>query len=69
MDGRKDKLEGWGEIESYLRISRPTIIRRNYPVKRKGGTVFARRAELDAYDAQLEAVARPVQGSQLQQSA
>lgn len=66
MDGRADKLEGWGEIESYLRISRPTIIRRRYPVKRKGGTVFARRTELDAYDEQLEANAAHVNGVSIQ---
>ena len=61
MDGRKDKLEGWGEIESYLRLTRNTVRRRGYPVYRLHGEVFARMADLDAHTANLEAMACVVQ--------
>ena len=54
MDGRADKLEGWGEIEAYLRLTRKTILRRGYPVRRVGGEVFARISALDAHAAELE---------------
>lgn len=55
MDGRKDKLEGWGEIEAYLRLTRKTILRRGYPVARSFGEVFAYVSALDAHSANLEA--------------
>lgn len=57
MDGRKDKLEGWGEIESYLRLTRKTVRRRGYPVHSLGGEVFAYVSWLDAHRANLEAIA------------
>ncbi|WP_308586628.1 hypothetical protein [uncultured Desulfovibrio sp.] len=46
--GNPDKLEGWAQIESYLNLSRKTIIARGYPI-RKGGGVFAFKNELDAH--------------------
>lgn len=55
MDGRKDKLEGWGEIEAYLRKTRKTIERHGYPVARSFGEVFAYVSALDAHRANLEA--------------
>lgn len=55
MDGRKDKLEGWGEIEGYLRLTRKTIERRGYPVARSFGEVFAYIGDLDAHRANIEA--------------
>lgn len=57
MGGRKDKLEGWGEIESYLRLTRKTVRRRGYPVHSLHGEVFARMSELDAHTATLESMA------------
>lgn len=57
MDVRKDKLEGWGEIESYLRLTRKTVRRRGYPVHSLGGEVFAYVSWLDAHRANLEAIA------------
>ena len=57
MDGRADKLEGWGEIESYLRLTRKTVRRRGYPVHSLGGEVFAYVGKLDAHRANLEAMA------------
>lgn len=49
----KDVLRGWGAIESFLGISRKTIMRRGYPVRREAqgeyiglGGVFALRTEL-----------------------
>lgn len=50
-----DKLEGWGEIESHLRLTRKTVRRRGYPVYSLGGEVFAYASELDAHRANLEA--------------
>ena len=66
MDGRADKLEGWGEIEAYLRLTRKTILRRGYPVRRVGGEVFARISTLDAHAAELEKHALSFQPAQLQ---
>ena len=66
MDGRKDKLEGWGEIEAYLRLTRKTILRRGYPVRRVGGEVFARISTLDAHAAELEKRALSFPQAQLQ---
>ena len=66
MDGRKDKLEGWGEIEAYLRLTRKTILRRGYPVWRVGGEVFARISALDAHAAELEKHALIFPSAQLQ---
>ncbi len=43
-----DKLEGWLQIESYLGISRNTILARGYPVRKDGG-VFAFKEELDRH--------------------
>lgn len=66
MDGRADKLEGWGEIEAYLRLTRKTILRRGYPVRRVGGEVFARISTLDAHSAELEKHALIFPPAQLQ---
>lgn len=57
MEGRKDKLEGWGEIEAYLRMTRKTVRRRGYPVFSLGGEVFAYITQLDDHQANLEALA------------
>ena len=57
MEGRTDKLEGWGEIESYLRLTRKTVRRRGYPVHSLGGEVFAYIGTLDAHRTSLEAMA------------
>lgn len=46
--GNPDKLEGWAQIESYLGISRNTILSRRYPVRKDGG-VFAFKPELDEH--------------------
>ena len=47
----QDRLDGWGEITAYLRVSdRKTVQRRGYPVRReRTGAVYAIPAELDAH--------------------
>lgn len=57
MDGRKDKLKGWREIEAYLGLSRKTVRGRGFPVHTLGGEVFAYISKLDAHQANLEAMA------------
>jgi len=43
-------LLSWGEIELYTRQSRPTLIKKSYPVYRDiGGSIWADKLELDAY--------------------
>lgn len=49
----QQKLEGWGQIEDHLGMTRQTILKHGYPVKRLGG-VFAYANELDAHRAGLE---------------
>ena len=47
---RNDILLGWYEIETYTRQSRPTLIKKDYPVYRdSGGSVWADKQELDAH--------------------
>ena len=52
MDGRAEsngRLQGWAEIERYLKLTRNTIKARGYPFRKKRG-VFAFIAELDEHD-------------------
>ena len=45
-------LRGWKEIEGYLGITRKTILKRGYPVRKASGSrsqVYALATELDGY--------------------
>lgn len=48
----KDILQGWKEIEAYLGLTRKTILKMGYPVRKEGGTgtsqerIYAIREEL-----------------------
>lgn len=45
-------LRGWKQIEGYLGITRKTIIKRGYPVRKASGSrsqVYALASELDGY--------------------
>lgn len=43
-------LLGWDAIATYTRQSRPTLIKKGYPVYRdSGGSVWADKPELDAH--------------------
>lgn len=57
MEGRKDKLKGWREIEAYLGLTRKTVRVRGFPVHSLGGEVFAYISKIDAHQANLEAMA------------
>ena len=46
----KDVLSGWGEIERYMRMTRPTILRKGYPIRKEiAGIVWALRTELEVH--------------------
>jgi len=51
-------LNGWQQIENYLKMNRKTIIARGFPVRKWGG-VYAMQAELDAHIATRQVLAYP----------
>lgn len=55
---------GWKAIQAYLKLSRQTIIKMGYPVRKLGETVCADSAELDAHFQILFREAKPVARTQ-----
>ena len=51
---------GWKAIQDHLKLSRQTIIKMGYPVRKLGETVCADSAELDAHFQTLFREAKPV---------
>lgn len=47
--GMDDKLIGWGAIESFAGWSRNTLLSRKYPIYKEGGSVWARKSEIEAF--------------------
>lgn len=51
---------GWKAIQAYLNLSRQTIIKMGYPVRKLGESVCADSDELDAHFQNLFREAKPV---------
>lgn len=56
-------LRGWGEIESFTRESRKTLIKKGYPVQKDaGGSVWADRDKLREHRAGISGNMREYAG-------
>lgn len=53
-------LFGWKAIQEHLRLSKPTIIKRGYPVRKLGDRVCADKEALDKHFRALFRAARQV---------
>lgn len=51
-------LFGWKAIQKHLRLSKPTILKRGYPVRKLGDRVCADREALDSHFQTLFRAAR-----------